>query len=76
MRARGFITIFTLAFLGLFLLIRGQAGSLQDENYGPEVKSFLELCHHEEEELEFQIKHAEISRQDYIRSKNRIAIER
>jgi hypothetical protein len=44
--------------------------------YGPEVKSFLELMRHEEDELEFQIRHNEIGRKEYIRSKNRIAIHR
>jgi hypothetical protein len=44
--------------------------------YGPEVKSFLDLMRHEEDELEFQIKHNEITRKDYARSKSRIAIHR
>ena len=44
--------------------------------YGSEVKSFLDLMRHEEDELEFQINHNEITRKDYARSKNRIAIHR
>jgi len=48
----------------------------QSGGYGPEVKSFLELMRHEDDELEFQIKHNEISRRDYIRSKTQIAIHR
>jgi hypothetical protein len=44
--------------------------------YGPEVKSFLDLMRHEEDELEFQIKHNEITRKEYARSKSRIAIHR
>ena len=48
----------------------------QSNGYGPEVKSFLDLMHHEEDELEYQIKHNEISRREYIRSKSRIAIHR
>lgn len=44
--------------------------------YGPEVKSFLDLMRHEEDELEFQIRHNEITRKEYLRSKNRIAIHR
>jgi len=48
----------------------------QSTGYGPEVKSFLDLMRHEEDELEFQIKHNEISRRDYIRSKSEIAIHR
>jgi len=48
----------------------------QSNGYGPEVKSFLDLMRHEEDELEYQIKHNEISRREYIRSKSRIAIQR
>lgn len=48
----------------------------QSHGYGPEVRSFLELMKHEDDELEFQIKHSEISRRDYIRSKTQIAIHR
>src|SRR5215813_4659981 len=48
----------------------------QSNGYGPEVRSFLELMRHEDDELEFQIKRNEISRRDYIRSKTQIAIHR
>src|SRR5438132_10020094 len=48
----------------------------QSDDYGPEVKSFLDLMRHEEDELEFQIKHNEISRREYLRSRSRIAIHR
>lgn len=48
----------------------------QSNEYGPEVKSFLDLMRHEDDELEFQIRHNEISRREYIRSKSRIAIHR
>ena len=44
--------------------------------YGPEVKSFLDLMRHEEDELEFQIKRREISRRDYLRAKSQITIQR
>ena len=44
--------------------------------YGPEVKSFLELMRHEDDELEFQIQHNEISRPHYIRAKARLAVQR
>ena len=54
----------------------GGTVSLQSDGYGPEVKSFLEYMRHEEVELEFQIRHNEISHKDYIRSKNRIAVHR
>ena len=40
------------------------------------VKSFLDLMRHEEDELEFQIKHNEISAEGVLRSKSRIAIHR
>ena len=62
--------------LGLLLTTWLQVQETSQPNYGPEVKSFLELCHHEEVELDYQIKHNEISRKDYTRSKNRIAIQR
>jgi len=48
----------------------------QSNSYGPEVRSFLDLMRHEEDELEFQIKRSEISRREYLRSKTRIAIHR
>jgi len=49
---------------------------IQSNEYGPEVKSFLDLMRHEEDELEFQIKHNEISRREYLRSKAQITIHR
>ena len=65
---------------GLMLLLSiavfCRAGSAQSTEYGPEVRSFLDLMRHEEDELEFQIKHNEISRRDYTRSKTQIAIHR
>ncbi|MBI3649548.1 MAG: hypothetical protein HY231_00685 [Acidobacteria bacterium] len=68
------------AFVLLFFLLLNSFGllasALQEVQYGPEVKSFLELCHHEEVELDYQIRHHEIARKDFIRSKNRIAIQR
>src|SRR4030095_2393981 len=48
----------------------------QSEDYGPEVKSFLDLMRHEEDELEFQIRHNEISRREYVRAKTAIGIHR
>jgi len=52
--------------------------ALQDKNveFGPQVSSYLELLKQEEEELEFQIKHKEISRRDYLRARNRINVYR
>jgi hypothetical protein len=48
----------------------------QSDDYGPELRSFLDLMRHEEDELEFQIKHNEISRREYLRSKTEIVIHR
>ncbi|HLG14416.1 MAG TPA: hypothetical protein VJH03_07925 [Blastocatellia bacterium] len=60
------------------LLLLPAAGyvAAQSSDYGPEVKSFLEFLRHEETELEYQIKHDEISKKEYIRSKTRISILR
>lgn len=60
----------------LLQLVACPAYPAQSNGYGPEVKSFLDLMRHEEDELEYQIKHNEISRREYIRSKSRIAIHR
>jgi hypothetical protein len=67
--------------LALFFLLVPSVGAsplalVQSSGYGPEVKSFLEYVKHEEVELEFQIKHNEISRKDYGRSKNRLEVHR
>src|SRR5207244_10935471 len=69
------IQICLLILLKSTLCLAGGHGT-QLEDYGPEVRSFLDLMRHEEDELEFQIKHNEISRREYLRSKNRIAIHR
>jgi len=74
MRARTAIQIGLLIVLELAVCF--SASGVQSNEHGPEVKSFLDLMRHEEDELEFQIRHNEISRRDYIRSKNRIAIHR
>jgi hypothetical protein len=68
-----------IALLILFAIIQSSwniAKSYQENGYGPAVKSFLDLLKHEENELEFQIRHNEIARRDYLRSKNRISITR
>lgn len=72
-------TQFAIQFGLLFLLLVAPNSLLlarQANGYGPEVKSFLELMRHEEEELEYQITHNEISRPHYVRAKSRIAIHR
>lgn len=66
------ISVLILLQLTLPTLLATQKNS----DYGPEVKSFLQLMRHEEDELEFQIKHNEISRRDYVRSMAQIAIHR
>ncbi len=74
MRARTAIQIGLLIILELAICF--SASGVQSNEHGPEVKSFLDLMRHEEDELEYQIRHNEISRRDYTRSKNRIAIHR
>jgi hypothetical protein len=68
---------FCLVFLvNLNVLLQVSGQSSHSGGYGPEVRSFLDLMRHEEDELEFQIRHNEISRREYIRSKTQIAIHR
>ena len=76
MRRRLAIRICLLISLQLTFMTRVSSQSTQPDGYGPEVKSFLDLMRHEEDELEFQIKHNEISRREYVRSKTQIAIHR
>ena len=74
MRARGKIQVrMVIAFL-LALCFSASGG--QSNGHGPEVKSFLDLMRHEEDELEYQIKRNEITRREYVRAKNKIAIHR
>lgn len=60
----------------LMQMVTWPSYAAQSNGYGPEVKSFLDLMRHEEDELDYQIKHNEIPRREYIRSKSRIAIHR
>jgi len=48
----------------------------QSNGYGPEVKSFLDLMRHEEDELEFLYRHNQVTRREYIRAKAEITIHR
>ncbi|HXG64266.1 MAG TPA: hypothetical protein VNO70_04105 [Blastocatellia bacterium] len=48
----------------------------QSSAYGPEVRAYINYLRDEEAELEFQIRHNEISRKEYTRARNRIAILR
>jgi hypothetical protein len=74
MRVRVAIQI-GLLFISL-VLPPGATLARQSSGYGPEVKSFLELMRHEEDELEYQIAHNEIARPHYLRARSRIAIHR
>jgi len=76
MRTRVAIRIAVLILLAFIQSSWNVAESCQENGYGPAVKSFLDLMRHEETELEFQIRHNEINRRDYLRSKSRIAIMR
>jgi hypothetical protein len=76
MRTR--VAIQICLFIGL-AFARGLADCCQDSQpnvYGPEVRAFLDLMRQEEVELDFQIKHSEINRRDYLRSKSKITILR
>lgn len=76
MRTRVTIQAGLLAALCMVHFVKCSALEAQSNEYGPAVTSFLQLMRHEETELEFQIRNNEITRRDYIRSKNRIAIHR
>lgn len=76
MRRRLAAPICLLILLLATVLIEVSGQSAQPDGYGPEVRSFLDLMRHEEDELEFQIKHKEISRREYVRSKAQIGIHR
>jgi hypothetical protein len=76
MKVRNCFQSFMLPCLLILIGSLAQAQETQDVQYGPDVKAFLELCRHEETELDYQITHNEITRKDFIRSKNRIAIQR
>jgi hypothetical protein len=72
------VAIQILFFIGLVFTQGLSTGvrCCQSHGYGPEVRAFLDLMRQEEVELDFQIKHNEIDRRDYLRSKNKIAILR
>ena len=73
---RGRLTI-RICLLILQLAVSFQVSArTQSNEYGPEVRSFLDLMRHEEDELEFQIRRNEISRREYLRSKAEISIHR
>jgi hypothetical protein len=76
MRRRLAIRICLLILLHATVSLQVSGQSTLSDGYGPEVRSFLDLMRHEEDELDFQIKHNEISRREYVRSKTQIAIHR
>lgn len=76
MRVRISFKVCLIAALHLFIWAGAHGQSSNGSAYGPEVRSFLDLMRHEEDELEFQIKRKEISRRDYLRAKNQIIIHR
>ena len=76
MRRHQLIPICVVILFNLNVWVEVSGRTVQSSGYGPEVQSFLDLMRHEEDELEFQIKHNEISRREYIRSKTQIAIHR
>ena len=76
MRRRHASTICLFILLAPAFLSPSNGQNAQSNGYGPEVRSFLELMRHEEDELEFQIRHNEISRREYVRSKTQISIHR
>jgi hypothetical protein len=76
MRTRVAINFCLLTVLLIFATAYVPARSAGQDDYGPEVKAFLDFLRQEEAELEFQINHNEITRRDYARAKNRIAVHR
>ena len=65
-----------LVLIGVFSIAALQVLAVQSSAYGPEIKSFLEYIRHEQTELHFQIVHQEISRKDFVRSKDRLDVLR
>lgn len=76
MRTRAAIKTFLLVALIAATVVSAAAEEQESTEFGPEVRAFLDLMKQEEAELEYQITHNEISRRDYLRAKNRIAIHR
>jgi hypothetical protein len=79
MRSRIGVTVFILIGAAIVCspaALAQAAHSNSSDRFGPEVTAFVELMHHEEIELDYQVKHNEISRMEYLRSRNRIAVHR
>ncbi|MDQ3010097.1 MAG: energy transducer TonB [Acidobacteriota bacterium] len=67
-----FFTVFVVVVLSLFAPAAGQ----KRESYGPVVSAFLSGLDEEMTELEFMVRHREISRDDYEQTKQRLAVRR
>jgi hypothetical protein len=76
MRSRAFIPVSIFILIGSIGGLAAGPQEARTAEYGPEVKAYLDFLRHEEAELEFQIRHNEIPRKNYLRAKNRIAILR
>ena len=76
MRTRVAFQICFLIGLALTQCFTSRAQDSQSPAYGPEVRAFLDLMRQEEVELDFMIKHNEITRREFLRSKDKIAILR
>jgi len=67
---------FKICFSMWLALAQSFAGTAQISSYGPEVRAFLDLMRQEEVELDFMMKHNEITRREFLRSREKIAIMR
>jgi hypothetical protein len=67
---------FKICFLIGLGLTRCFAATAQSSPHGPEVRAFLDLMRQEEVELDFMIKHNEITRREFLRSREKINIMR
>ena len=76
MRTRVAVNFCLLISLCLASCMSLRAQESGQDGHGPEVKAFLDFLRQEEAELEFQITHNEITRRDYLRAKNRMAVHR
>lgn len=75
-RTKAASLLILLTAMTSFTILPVTVRSSQAQEFGPEVTEFLDFLRQEDEELEFQIARDEISRKDYVRAKNRIAVMR
>jgi hypothetical protein len=76
MRARVASQICFLLALAVTQCFASTVQDSQSPAYGPEVRAFLDLMRQEEVELDFMIKNKEITRREFLRSRDKIAILR